>query len=182
MLEEPYRSEMDLLFPEFSAFILGETSLPEARKAELEITTYGEALLASNRDLSGRLTVAVDHLVDFANEEIDAATTDALKAQQFAKNIVIAVFILMLLSSLLIVWFLVEKNLVRRINALSHATLAIARGNLDQELPPRGKDELGKMAGALSVFRDTARVVKENNLRELREARDQAEQASRMKK
>ncbi len=180
-LGEPYRSELDILFPEFNRYIQGEASLLNARKIELEITAHGEKLLEFNRDLSVRLTVAVDQLVNFAKQEIEGATDQALKVQLYGKKIVITMLILTLLSSLFIVWFLVEKNLIRRINTLHTGMLAIAGGDLNQHLPPKGNDELGRMAEALTVFRDTARVVKQSNLRELRQARDQAEQASRMK-
>jgi PAS domain-containing protein len=49
--------------------------------------------------------------------------------------------------------------------------LAIAGGNLRAPLPPAGGDEIGRMAEALSVFRDTAVEVEESNLREVATAR-----------
>ena len=49
--------------------------------------------------------------------------------------------------------------------------LAIARGDLNAPLPPAESDEIGEMAKALTVFRDTAIEVRETNLREVREAR-----------
>lgn len=180
-LEEPYLTELNLIFPAFSAYISGNQSLLNARKNELEVSVYGEALLESNRELSTQLTKAVDRLVEFAKQEIDAATTHALDVQNVGEKVVISALILTLLSSLLIVWFFVEKNLIRRINDIHFGMLAIADGNLDQDLPPKGNDELGRMAGALTVFRNTAKVLKESNLRELKLARDQAQQASRMK-
>ena len=46
--------------------------------------------------------------------------------------------------------------------------LAIAGGNLRAPLPPAGgRDEIGRMAEALTVFRDTAVEVEEKNLRDL---------------
>jgi PAS domain S-box-containing protein len=48
---------------------------------------------------------------------------------------------------------------------------SIAGGDLDAGIPARGDDEIGDMAGALAVFRDTAVEVKKTNLREIREAR-----------
>ena len=45
--------------------------------------------------------------------------------------------------------------------------LAIAGGNLRAPLPAAGHDEIGRMAEALTVFRDTAVEVEEKNLREL---------------
>ena len=75
--------------------------------------------------------------------------------------------LLSLLSSALIVWLYVDRNLIARLTALSDSMLAIAGGNLRAPLPGPGQDEIGRMADALAVFRDTAVEVEEKNLREL---------------
>ena len=76
--------------------------------------------------------------------------------------------LLSLLSSGLIVWLYVDRNLIARLTALlSDSMLAIAGGNLRAPLPAAGRDEIGRMAEALTVFRDTAVEVEEKNLREL---------------
>ena len=67
----------------------------------------------------------------------------------------------------LIVWLYVDRNLIARLTALSNSMLAIAGGNLRAPLPAAGRDEIGRMAEALAVFRDTAVEVEEKNLREL---------------
>jgi signal transduction histidine kinase len=66
----------------------------------------------------------------------------------------------------LIVWLYVDRNLVTRLRALAESRLAIASGNLHAFLPATGPDELGQMAKALRVFRDTAVEVEEQRLRE----------------
>ena len=87
-------------------------------------------------------------------------------------NVLIGVVILSLVSSVLIVWLYVGRNLIARLTALSDSMLAIAGGNLRASLPaPGGGDEIGRMAEALVVFRDTAIEVEETNLREIETAR-----------
>jgi class 3 adenylate cyclase len=74
-------------------------------------------------------------------------------------------------SSFLIVWLYVGRNLIARLTALSDSMLAIAGGNLRAPLPAtRGGDEISRMAEALVVFRDTAIEVEESNLRDIEEA------------
>ncbi len=69
-------------------------------------------------------------------------------------------------------WLYVERHFVRRLTGLSSSMLAIAGGNLRTALPStKGRDEIGEMAQALAVFRDTAAEVEENNLREIASAR-----------
>jgi signal transduction histidine kinase len=78
---------------------------------------------------------------------------------------------LSLASSVLIAWLYVGRNLVARLTALSNSMMEIAGGNLRTPLPPVGKDEIGRMAAALAVFRDTAVEIEEKNLRDIAEAR-----------
>jgi hypothetical protein len=69
-------------------------------------------------------------------------------------------------------WLYIDRNLVARLTALSDSMLAIAGGNLRAALPAaKGNDEIAHMAEALTVFRDTAVEVEENNLREIARAR-----------
>jgi adenylate cyclase len=69
-------------------------------------------------------------------------------------------------------WLYIERNLVGRLMALSNSMLAIAGGNLRAALPlVKGRDEISHMAEALTIFRDTAVEVEENNLREIAQAR-----------
>jgi adenylate cyclase len=96
----------------------------------------------------------------------------ASEVQTLNQNILIGVVVLSLVSSILIVWLYVGRNLIARLTALSDSMLAIARGNLRAPLPTTdGGDEISRMAEALVVFRDTAIEVEEKNLRDIEEAR-----------
>ncbi len=76
------------------------------------------------------------------------------------------------MSSGLIVWLYVQRDLLRRLTALSSSMLAVAGGNLRVPLPPPdGDDEIGEMARALTVFRDTAIEIEDKGLREIERAR-----------
>jgi signal transduction histidine kinase len=77
-----------------------------------------------------------------------------------------AIVLASLLSSALIVWLYVDRQLVGRLKALAGTMLQIAGGELKVPLPASGEDEIGRMADALRVFRDTAVEVEEQRLRE----------------
>ena len=84
----------------------------------------------------------------------------------------IAIGSLTVLFLLAFAWLFVDRYFVTRLAALSKSMLAIAGGNLHAELPPAsGNDEVGEMAAALTIFRDTAVEVEEQNLREIAVAR-----------
>jgi signal transduction histidine kinase/DNA-binding response OmpR family regulator len=152
---------------EFRGFMDGPDSVIGAREQELTIVAQAEGLLAENVVLSRRVGDALDRLVGAANRDIGAANREALAAQRLGSGVLIGMVLLSLLSSGLIVWLYVDRNLIARLRALSDSMLAIAGGNLGAPLPAAGPDELGRMADALTVFRDTAVEVQEKNLREL---------------
>jgi class 3 adenylate cyclase len=79
---------------------------------------------------------------------------------------------LSLISSVLIVWLYVGRSLIARLTELSVCMESVAGGDLKVNLPSGGADdEIGRMVNALTVFRDTAVDIEENNLREIGQAR-----------
>ncbi|MEN8690338.1 MAG: HAMP domain-containing protein, partial [Desulfobacterales bacterium] len=151
---------------------VGPTSLSLIRENELAVIAQGEELLAVNVRLSKFLTRRVEFLVKSASSDIEKANLQALTIQALNRNILIGIAALSLVSSFLIVWLYVGRNLIARLTALSDSMLAIAGGNLRAPLPePGGGDEIGRMAESLVVFRDTAIEVAENNLRDIETAR-----------
>jgi adenylate cyclase len=150
----------------------GPNSLAEIRKDELAIIAQAEQLLAVNVRLSNFLTSRVSYLVNIAKVDIEKANIQASAIQVLNRNILIGIVVLSLVSSFLIVWLYVGRNLIARLTALSDSMLAIAGGNLRAPLPGSdGGDEIASMAASLVVFRDTAIEVEENNLRDIETAR-----------
>ena len=162
---------LEVRVEEFRSFIGGSDSLLEARRKELDLIAKGEELLSENIALSRQLKQAAGRLVAAAKEDIAAAGLEVTSVQDFSTAVLVAVVALSLISSTLIVWLYVGRNLIARLTALSDSMLAIAGGNLKMQLPPGGADEIGRMAEALAVFRDTAVEVEATNLREIAEAR-----------
>jgi signal transduction histidine kinase len=151
---------------ELGALAEGSEGLPAARERELDALGRGERLLAENAALSRGLTEAVDRLVAGAKADIAAAGTESRRVRQFSSSVLGMIVLASLLSSALIVWLYVDRRLVGRLKALSDSMLRIAGGELGAPLPAPGADEIGRMAEALRVFRDTAVEVEEDRLRE----------------
>jgi adenylate cyclase len=142
----------------FEALAVGPSSLAQVRREELAIVAQAEELLVANARLSGALTKEVNHLVAEANADIVYARSQAAAVQVLNRNILLVVVILSLVSSVLIVWLYVGRNLIARLTALSDSMLAIAGGDLRAALPAPGG-------------RDTAIEVEKSNLREIESAR-----------
>jgi signal transduction histidine kinase/DNA-binding response OmpR family regulator/HAMP domain-containing protein len=143
----------------------------ETRRRQILILAEGDRLLAENTAISGELAEAVGTLVAAARQDIDAASREALAVQDVSTKVLLAVIAASLISAVLIVLLYVDRNLVRRLTVLSDRTMAIAGGNLDVEIPAGGRDEIGRMAEALAIFRATAAEMKASNLREILKAR-----------
>jgi adenylate cyclase len=159
-------------FTTFEDGLLGARGLIAVRGLEVQALERARAILDENAAISARLTAAVDGLVADAGSEMTVATADAASVQRISSRVLIAVVLLSLISSGLIVWLYVQRDLLRRLSALNGSMLAVAGGNLRVPLPPAdGKDEIAEMARALTVFRDTAVEVEDKGLREIAQAR-----------
>ncbi len=114
-------------------------------------------LLADNSEISRRLTAAVGRFVSDERAQIAQASASVATTQNRGLIVIVVSTALSLVGGALIVWLYVQRSIVRRLTALSNSMLAIARGNLQASLPANSKnDEIGLMAEALRIFRDTA--------------------------
>jgi class 3 adenylate cyclase/HAMP domain-containing protein len=155
----------------FRRFIDGQNGMPSLRTREFKLLASAEGVLRQNASLSRELTQLVDSFLQSTKQDILQATSLAHAVQMGSSITLVVVVSLSLVSSILIVWLYVGRNLIARLKALSDSMLAIAGGDLQANLPAGGNDEIGRMAEALAVFRDTAVEVEKSNLREINEAR-----------
>ncbi|PWQ96432.1 two-component sensor histidine kinase [Leucothrix arctica] len=106
------------------------------------------------------------------NTELSKQSRQAeLAAQEAAQNVqatikqgrIWAIFLVggSLLFSILIVWLYIGHNIVGRITTLNTAMRSIAKGNLEQDVPVGGNDEIGAMARSLMSFRDQLSTLQE---------------------
>src|SRR6516165_5776386 len=148
----------DLIAPlsRLRAGAIGSSSIMAARQVELETAAEGNRLTAENSVLRVQLGDAVAALVAGSKRGIATATEQVESVQKLGRIGLLAVVALSLISSALIVWLYVGRNIVARLTALSDRMLTLAQGDLKSSLPQGGTDEIGRMAEALGVFRATA--------------------------
>ena len=138
---------------EFRSLVEGINSIPALRIQELGIVAQATRKLTENTVLSQDLTQAVDRLVSSAKREIAQANEEALAVQRFSSTVLIAAIAISLLSSVMIVWLYVGRNLVSRLTALSRGMLAIAEGDFATNVPTGGNDEIAEMGRVVEIFR-----------------------------
>jgi signal transduction histidine kinase/HAMP domain-containing protein len=146
---------------ELRSHVEGSENVPELREHELGMLTQATQHLSENAALSGQLANAVNALVANVRHDIAQATEDATSVQKVSSTILTSAVALSVISSILIVWLYVGRNIVRRLTALSTGMLAIAGGKLDARIAAQqGPDEIGAMARAVEVFRQNAIELK----------------------
>lgn len=138
---------------EFRTYVEGAESIPELRLQELGIIARATRNFAENTTLSRDLTRAADRLVSSADRDIAQANSEAQAVQRFSSSVLIAAVALSLLSSVVIVWLYVGRNIVSRLTALSRSMLAIAHGDLAAKVPTSGNDEIAEMGGVVEILR-----------------------------
>jgi adenylate cyclase len=132
---------------------IGPDAILAVRGQELDLLGKAEKLIAENADLSKRATAAVDRLVSDATNDVSASASSALSVQRLSARILLSFALLSLISSILIVWLYVSRNLIHRLMHLSGGMLAIAEGNQQGPIQIPGTDEVAEMGRVVEIFR-----------------------------
>ncbi len=119
----------------------------------------------------------------------DRIEANAVRAGQSAEQAILATqrlyafsAMLALVLSLGVLWFYVRGNLIRRLDALAVRMAGLAQGDLGDEVPRSGTDEIAQMEGAVEVFRQQAianrelAAERERHLEELRRHRSELQE------
>ena len=153
----------------------GPDAILAVRGQELDLIGNAEKLIAENADLSVRLTAAVDRLVREAETEVSSSAKGALSVQRLSARVLLAFAASSLISSILIVWLYVGRNLIRRLMRLSDGMLAIAGGSHHRPIDISGSDEVAEMGRVVEVFRKNT-LERDELLAEKAQAADRLEQ------
>ncbi|MCB2099619.1 MAG: HAMP domain-containing protein [Rhodobacterales bacterium] len=137
------------------SFAEGIDGLFLLRSDELEALAEGHDLLDRNRDLVEHLQHLIAQNVEGENRAAVAAVGHSKASIARGKLLTAGAALASLLVAGLVVWLYVGRSLVGRIKRLDDSMRAIAQGDLKAEVPVRGRDEIGAMAGSLRTFRDT---------------------------
>ena len=132
---------------------LGPDAALAIRGEELKLVGKAEKLIAENGNLSVGLTAAVDRLVSQAETDVSSWAKDALSVQRLSAQALLSFATLSLLSSILIGWLYVSRNLLRRLMRLSDGMLAIAGGSYHSTIDVSGSDEITEMGRVVEIFR-----------------------------
>lgn len=151
------------LAKELVAIGSGTDSVFDLKVKEIAATKAGIDVVAQNRELTSQLEISVRQLGQ-RSEAAAAASVNASEAEISSGRIVlIGLAVGSLLAALLIGWLYVGRAVVRRLVGLQMSMKALAAGDLSTQVATGGSDEIGAMASALQVFKNS--MAESNRLR-----------------
>ena len=147
-----------------------EKTVSVSSATDSDLDTLLEVAILADRDLVG-LKESLNGLVVELRGQIQKAVAHEKRIHDRPVVAGIAVGGLAILVIVAFTWIYIDGHLVTRITALSNSMLAISGNDLRAEIPlSRSNDEIGEMADSLTIFRDTAVEIEENNLRQVADA------------
>jgi class 3 adenylate cyclase/phosphoglycerate-specific signal transduction histidine kinase len=154
------------------AFGTSAENIFNLRREELRQIAVAQASLQANNSLVLRLGEEVAELVLAAQNSSDAAAVRTAQAIRNGRLLLLLITALSVVGAVVIAVLYVAPRVVRPIENITAAMSGLAAGDTSIDVPGRDRsDEIGQMAEALGVFRDTAIEVQRSNLREIREGR-----------
>ena len=144
----------------------------DLRRQELHETTLGQAALDSGRTLSIQLNESVGEIVARAEAESNRASQNSASAIGTGQVVMALITIAGLVGALVVMFRYIDPRIIRPLGHITSAMTRLSHGDTSVDIPGRDRnDELGRMAQALGVFRDTAIAVQEANVREIQTTR-----------
>ena len=144
----------------------------DLKRAQLAETVRAAQALESVNAESVALRNSVAELVRIAESESDATADNAQATIRNGEVIVALIAAASILGALAVMLLFVGPRLIRPIGDITGAMAKLAAGDTEVDIPGRDRrDEIGRMAHALGVFRDITIEVQKSNLLEIATAR-----------
>ena len=133
-----------------------DEALFDTHRDMLQAEYAADAATEAMENDADRVAAALDQVAEAADAISDAADEEAGAVVALAQTVVIGVVLaLIALSGLMMV--MISRTVTRPINQMTDAMQKLASGNMDVDVPARGRgDEIGAMADTVQVFQENA--------------------------
>ncbi|PWE16878.1 chemotaxis protein [Marinicauda salina] len=134
----------------------GEDGLFAARLAEIEAL---EAAYLAVDEASFAHAVLAEQAAAVRESALaakEAATESGYAAIGFGQILLMTIAFVSVAASVAVGWLYVSNNLLRRLSRVSNVISALAEGETSESVEDDGRDEIGRMARAVEVFRENA--------------------------
>jgi methyl-accepting chemotaxis protein len=139
---------------ELLAFSQGDDNVFKLRGRELAANESAHRAIEDNAKIQHELDQSVASLVSDAEVRMQSGTADLSRQLSHNRTLLLIVAILSLIAAAAIAVFYVQRNLIRRLTAVSEAMHKLSSGDTDLAVPAlTDSDEIGEMARSLEIFR-----------------------------
>ncbi|GEM_PF-63192 len=140
------------------------------REMALAVDNRIESLTGSNRELADALSATTLALISRAQGLADEAARGAADTVSVGLSTLVVQSIALLLLAGVVVWYYVQRPVIRRLQALAGSMRGLADGELETPVDTAGSDEISEMAATVQVFKEQALIK-----RRLERERDRTE-------
>lgn len=157
-VEDPERKQLaDQTFSTLASVTFEEQQNVFSLRSELtQITKELGVLSQQGDDLGRQITQQSDSVLTRSRDVIDQAIHDSESTLTNSRVILFGLGTVSLVTSILVLWFYIQRNLLKRIKGLQQKMTRLARGDLEVKVEDHDNDEISSMAATLEVFRQTA--------------------------
>ena len=156
----------------------GDDGIFALRRAELQQIAIAQSALEGSRELAVRLGDEVAGLVTAARAASNVAASRSAQAINSGEVLMMIITVASVVGAVIVMLYYVVPWIIRPLESITRAMTDLAAGDTSVDIPGRERnDELGRMAQALGVFRDTAIEVQKSNLKEIHETRRRLSEA-----
>lgn len=125
----------------------------EPRRSWIETTDQLQSLDTENQRLFSQLNDIVKLVVERGAQTINASTMDLNSLLRQGELVVISSGVATFLLLVFLMWKVVYRDIVLRLEQRTEALRRLAQGDLDIQIERSGQDELAEMGEAIEVFR-----------------------------
>ncbi len=151
---------------------MGSDSIFSLRSEELGHERAARASAAMSQKLAGEMGKIVSGFVEVSEASSASASYSAAKSIANGQLLLIAFSIASFSCAAAFMLVYVRPKVIQPLEEMTTAMSRLADGDTSVEVPCRDRtDEMGRMARAVGIFRDTAVQVQESNLKEIEATR-----------
>ncbi|NIZ03627.1 methyl-accepting chemotaxis protein [Thalassospira lucentensis] len=163
------------LIKDIRGMTIGDGSIPDLRMRELQLSKEQAEAVANSAEYASAMENGVNAMVEALQTGVDRAAGNANTLNTQSTYVMYAVGAAAIVLPLLIFVIYVRGNLLRRLAGLQGTMVSLADGNLDVDVPSKGRDEISAMGRAVDVFKENAIKVRDMQAEEERLNRERNE-------
>lgn len=133
-------------------------------EAEAGFLALQQDLIAQNRSIATNLIADVEGFVQEANLSVDQSVLEVGDAVSVGRLLLLIISAASVCGTILIVWILIGRVLLRRLELMLGWMRRMAEGDLEATAEIKGRDEVADMGAALEVFRQNSLEAQRLNL------------------